>query len=89
MQGRNEMVVRRLNQHQIHDLLARYSTTSEKIEKGLDIFEINCLEDDLFANEDELLDHVVAVLRQNDLNRLAKEISLARGHEVYKGTIFK
>ena len=39
--------------------------------------------------EDELLDHVVAVLGQNDLYRLAQEISLARGHKVYNGTIFK
>ena len=88
LENRNGMMVRRLNQHQIHNSLASFSSVSEKVEKGLEIFEINSQEDELFANENELLDHVVAVLRQNDLNRLAKKISISRGHSVYHGTIF-
>ena len=82
------MMVRRLNQHQIHNSLVRFQTVGEKVDKGLEIFEINSQEDELFANENELLDHVVAVLRQNDLNRLAKNISLFRGQSVFHGTIF-
>ena len=82
------MVARRLNQHQIHKSLSRYQTISEKVDKGLEIFEINSQEDELFLNEDELLDHIVAVLRQNDLNRLAKNISVERGKTVFHGIIF-
>ena len=58
------------------------------LKEELEIFEINSQEDDLFTNENELLDHVVAVCRQNDLNRLAKKICHSRGHPVWHGTIF-
>ena len=88
LESRNGMVARRLNQHQIHKSLSRYQTISEKVDKGLEIFEINSQEDELFLNEDELLDHIVAVLRQNDLNRLAKNISVERGKTVFHGIIF-
>ena len=51
------MTVRRLNQHQILSSLVRFQTVGEKVDKGLEIFEINSQEDELFANENELLDH--------------------------------
>jgi len=78
---------RRLTQHQINNSLSNYYSISEKIDKGLEIFEINALEDELFGSEDELLDHVVNVLKQIDINRLAKDISIARGKSVYHGVI--
>ena len=82
---------RRLTQHQINNSLSSrqqfISSISEKIDKGLEIFEINAFEDELFGSEDELLDHVVNVLKQIDINRLAKDISIARGKSVYHGVI--
>ena len=78
---------RRLTQHQINNSLSKYSSISEKIDKGLEIFEINAFEDELFGSEDELLDHVVNVLKQIDINRLAKDISIARGKSVCHGVI--
>ena len=80
--------MRRLNQHQIHTFLAKYSKISDKIDKGLEIFEINSNEDELFASEEELLDHLVSVLKQIDINRLAKNISIARGKSVFHGVEF-
>ena len=45
-------------------------------------------EDELFAGEEELLDHLVSVLKQIDINRLAKNISIARGKSVFHGVEF-
>ena len=87
MENKDGYRARRLTQHQINNSLSKYSSISEKIDKGLEIFEINAFEDELFGSEDELLDHVVNVLKQIDINRLAKDISIARGKSVYHGVI--
>ena len=68
------MVVRRLSPEQINVSLRRLQNTSEKIDEGLKIFEINSQEDYLFGSEIELLNHIVNVLGHNDLNRIAREI---------------
>ena len=67
--------------------MSQYATISKKIDKGLEIFEINAYEDQFFNSEDELLDHVVNVLKQIDINRLAKDISIARGKSVFHGVV--
>ena len=78
--SRNGMIFRRLNQNQIHNCLARLPNIRDRVDKGLEIFERNCQEDakrnqcQWFANENELLDHVVVALRQNGLNRPASEV---------------
>ena len=68
--------------------MSKYSSISEKIDKGLEIFEINAFEDQLFESDDELLDHVVNVLKQIDFKRLAEDISDERGKPIYHGVKF-
>ena len=87
LEERNGIMIRRLSQHLINNFLSKYSTISKKIDKGLEIFEINAYEDQFFNSEDELLDHVVNVLKQIDINRLAKDISIARGKSVFHGVV--
>ena len=81
-------MIRRLTQHQINNSLSKYSSIYEKVDKGLEIFEINAFEDQIFGSEEELLDHVVNVLKQIDFKRLAEEISMERGKSVYHGVKF-
>ena len=88
LEGKNGLMVKRLNQHQLHVSLSRFQTISEKIDEGLKIFEINSHEDEIFANEDRLLDHIITVLKHNNLNRIAKNIACSRGKSVFHGTIF-
>ena len=90
MEARNGIVVRRLNQHQIHVSLGlRLQNIPERVDEGLKIFETTSYEDHLFQNEDELIDHIISVLRNNNVNRLAKEIVIGRGRgqTVFHGTI--
>ena len=91
LEARNGIVVRRLNQHQIHVSLGmRLQTIPERVDEGLKIFETTSYEDHLFQNEDELINHIIAVLKNNNVNRLAKEIVYGRGQgqTVFHGTIF-
>ena len=75
LKGKNGMVVRRLSPDQINLSLRRFQSTSERVEEGLRIFEINSQEDCLFVSEAELLNHIIEVLRHNDLNRIARKIN--------------
>ena len=77
-----------MTQYQICNSLSKYSSISEKIDKGLEIFEINAFEDQIFGSEEELLDHVVNVLKQIDFKRLAEDISVVRGKSIYHGVEF-
>ena len=77
-----------MTQYQICNSLSKYSSISEKIDKGLEIFEINAFEDQIFGSEEELLDHVVNVLKQIDFKILAEDISVERGKSVYHGVKF-